>query len=89
MTNRELCKRFVAGAEEGKGSNMIIRDNRLYSYYTCICERVKDESGKVSFIYNATKYSSTTSKQQSYLRYELMGRKVTEVKNVQLGARHL
>lgn len=89
MRNSDLCKAFVSGAVNGNGSNMFINEDRLFSYHTCICQRVRDEKGRVSFIYNATKYSVTTSKQQSYLRYALRGENVTEVNNIYMGAGRL
>lgn len=89
MTNEELCRRFVNGANKGKGSNMYIRGNKLYSYYTCICERTVNERGYYNFVYNATKYSVSTSRQQTYLRSALRGENVIEVNNVCIGAERL
>lgn len=84
MTNKELCKVFVSGAKEGNGSNMHIYNNKLYSYSTVICERVPNERGYFSFIYNETKYSTTTSRHQFYLRNALSGENVTKVNNVKM-----
>lgn len=58
--------------------------NRLYSYYTCIAQFV----GKNEVIINNTKYSVTTSKQQTYVRYyaSQYGYKINYVENVPLGA---
>lgn len=89
MTNKNLCYEFVKGAANGRGSNMHIYDNKLYSYSTCICERIVNERGYYNFIYNATKYSSTTSRQQYYLRNALIGENVTEVKSVPMYTREL
>lgn len=84
MTNREVCKRFVSGSECANGSNLYVSGDRLFSYGTCIAERLKD-----GFIVNATKYSVTTSKHQTYLRYEMGSRKREEVTGVPMGTRSL
>lgn len=89
MTNKNLCLDFVKGAKGGKANSMTIRDNKLYSYSTCICERIVNERGYYNFIYNATKYSTTTSRHQYYLRYTLYGENVTEVKSVPMYTREL
>lgn len=80
---------FVNGANEGNGSNMRIFNNRLYSYNTCICERFVNERGYFNFIYNETKYTPTTSRQQFYLRNALAGENVTNVNNVKMYERSL
>lgn len=63
MRNKDLCEAFVEGATEGKGSNMHIRDNEIFSYAACIGRFEKD--GTLSL--NPIKYSLTTSKHQGYL----------------------
>lgn len=89
MNNKDLCKEFVKGAKDGKGSNMRIHDNKLYSYSTCICERIVNERGYYSFIHNKTKYSSSTSRQQHYLISALCGENVIEVDNIDLNTTSL
>lgn len=89
MTNKELCRRFVSGAASGSGSNMHIYENKLFSYSTCICERISNERGYFNFIYNETKYTPTTSRQQFYLRNALAGENVTNVNNVKMYERSL
>lgn len=89
MNNKDLCKEFINGATKGKGSNMYIRDNKLYSYSTCICERIVNERGYYNFIHNKTKYSPTTSKQQYYLSNALYGENVIEVDNIDLNTTSL
>lgn len=79
MRNSDLCVEFVnnvANIDGKKGNNMSVScdGTRLYSYGTCIGERLSDGS----FILNVTKYSTTTSKHQSYLRRALVGHKVVE-----------
>lgn len=64
MKNSELIYSFVAGtARDGQHTNSVSVDgNRLFSYATCIAERVGNK-----IVVNETKYSVTTSKHQSYL----------------------
>ena len=83
MRNSDLCVEFVnnvANINGKKGNNISISwdGTRLYSYGTCIGERLSDGS----FILNVTKYSVTTSKHQSYLRRALVGRKVVETSKI-------
>ena len=82
MKNSVVCEKFVNGANEGKGSNLRILDNRLYSYNTCICERFVNERGYYNFIMNETKYSVSTSRHQYYLRYALRNENVIPANNV-------
>jgi hypothetical protein len=48
----------------------------LFSYFTCIAQKTAD-----GILFNVCKYSTTTSKQQTYTRRELerRGKKFTEV----------
>jgi len=64
MKNSELIYSFVAGtSRDGQHTGSVsVEDNKLYSYATCIAERVVDK-----IVVNETKYSVTTSKHQSYL----------------------
>ncbi len=63
MRNSELIKSFIDGADSGKASNLVIKDNKLYNYATCIAFRLGNE------IYlNADKYSATTSRNQNTIR---------------------
>ena len=64
MKNSELISAFVTGlARDGQHTGSVsVNGNKLYSYATCIAERV---DGKL--VVNETKYSVTTSKHQSYL----------------------
>lgn len=72
MTNQQLIEKFAMGnAEHGDQShtgNLWVTPNedKLMNYGTCLVHRVKGH-----FIFNETKYSSTTSKIQSYIRREL------------------
>lgn len=89
MKNSEVCKMFVNGANKGKGNNMRIFNNCLYSYNTCICERFVNEHGHYNFIMNETKYSVSTNRHQYYLRYALRNENVVEANSVPKGAESL
>lgn len=89
MRNQDVCVEFVNG-NRAEGSNMhTISNNKLYSYQTCICERAKDEKGGIFYYLNTTRYSITTSKHQSYIRWALRGHKIVEVKSVPIYATNL
>lgn len=63
MTNKELVINFLHGSISGQGSNLSIIGDKLFSYNTCIGQR------KNGVVYaNMTKYSTTTSRHQNYLR---------------------
>lgn len=67
MSNKDLCKAFVEGAIKGKGNNMRIRDNEIFSYAEAIGRREIDGT----FSLNPIKYSQMTSTHQGYLRRAL------------------
>lgn len=86
MTNKEICKAFAQGATEGKANSMHIYENRIFSYDTCIAQRY----GK-KILFNVTKYSPTTSKQQTYLRDAINreGLEIVEVSGIKMYTRDL
>lgn len=69
IKNKNVVERFI-DKEIAQGSNLISSGNKLFSYRTCIAQWVGN-----TMIINLTKYSSTTSRHQTYLRaiveYEL------------------
>lgn len=69
MKNIEVIKKFIA-RKVAKSSNNNLRTNgdRIVNYSTGLAEWTQD--GK-KVIVNTTKYSVTTSKIQTYIRYEL------------------
>lgn len=70
MTNYDVCVAFVNGSNNGCHSlNMRVNHDgsRLFSYGTCIAEKLSNGS----IIINETKYSITTSKHQSHLRWAI------------------
>ena len=64
MSNENLCKAFIEGATEGKGSNMKIVGREIFSYAAVVGRF--EANGVLSL--NPRKYSPTTSKHQTYLR---------------------
>ena len=68
MTNRDVAGAFIDGAMAARGNNMYIDNGVLYSYGPHFPMALM-RRGKV--YYNIDKYSCTTSKHQSYLRYVL------------------
>ena len=68
MRNAEIAREFTKGATEGKGSNMFIDKNIIYSYgnHFPMAIRLNSEEG-YRYIVNSAKYSHSTSKHQSYL----------------------
>lgn len=87
MRNSDLCIIFVNGTRDNvKGNSMSINfdGSKLYSYGTCIAQKLPNGS----IIVNATKYSATTSKHQSYLRRAIPSERKTHVttKHVPFGA---
>lgn len=61
MTNKQVLTAFLNG-EKGTSLNMTSTGEKLYSYNTVVAQRTHTHG----MIFNATKYSSTTSKQTSY-----------------------
>lgn len=62
MTNNQVVWAFING-RHGHSLNMSTDGVRLWSYSTVVAQRTKD-----GVIFNATKYSRTTSKQVSGLK---------------------
>lgn len=85
MRNKEVISKFVNFAESAATANLRSTGGQLFNYYTCIAQR--HEEGKI--IVNVTRYSMTTSKIQSHVRWELSGYDVIEVTNVPIGTRDL
>ena len=84
MRNKEVISKFVNFAESAATANVRSTGDKLLSYYTCIAQR---HEGKI--IVNITRYSMTTSKLQSHVRWELSGYDVIEVTGVPRGTCNL
>ena len=87
MKNREVISAFVNGHYvngQVRTTNLRTDGNKLYNYSTCIGQKLSDGT----IIVNSTKYSVTTSKIQTYLRYAVSesGKKSVEVLGVPLNA---
>lgn len=67
MKQSDLCAKFASGSTKGTSSNMFIDENRIFSYGTVLAQ--KTTTGHI--ILNKTKYSSSTSRQQGMLNYEI------------------
>lgn len=88
MTNRQICDIFAKSNVEGKVLSMHIDGDRLFSYGTCIAQKI----GNNEVIFNVTKYSNTTSHHQSYARQALAhwGYTIRETtSHVKMGTRDL
>ena len=83
MSNEQVIKNFVNG-KSGKSLSMTSTGDKLYSYYTIIAQRTAE--GKV--LMNSTKYSVTTSKQQTLARYHI-GNYVSTTQSVPRGTTDL
>ena len=81
MRHDEVAKRFANGATKGKGCNVFIDGDTIYSYgyHFPIARRVREGGGEgyegrvVAYLFNSDSYSSSTSKHQSYVRGALTG----------------
>jgi len=76
LSNPILAEKFAKGATEGKGNNMFIENDTIYSYghHYKIAVRLNPDqkfATNVNFVYNPDRYSATTIKHQSHVRYNL------------------
>ena len=65
MKNKQVCEEFF-NHREACGSNLRSTGDKLFSYNTCIAQW--DDN---YLLLNETKYSTTTSKHQTYLQYAI------------------
>lgn len=77
MNNQSVINAFACG-KEGKSSNNNLRSTgeKLINYSTCIAQRLSDGT----IVVNSTKYSTSTSKIQTWVRNTIKNYK--EVTNV-------
>lgn len=87
MNNKEVCKAF-SYKEKATGSNLMSTGDKLFSYSTCIAEW-----DGAYLILNKTKYSTTTSKHQTYLyraiHHTMLDMYIKEVDDVARGTSSL
>ena len=81
LSNQAVINAFVNG-QNASNRNMHTDGVKLWSYYTVIAQRTED-----GFIMNNTRYSVSTSKQQTYTRATLRTYKAVE--NVPIGTYNL
>jgi hypothetical protein len=72
MTNEKVVNAFLKRLEE-YSLNMTSTGEKLYSYSTVVAQWIDGE-----VVFNATKYSRTTSKQTSILRYDKSLKQTTQ-----------
>ena len=65
ISNADLIKAFISGRTAHNGS-MRTDGTKLFSYFTCIAQKTSD-----GILFNVCKYSTTTSKQQTWTRRAL------------------
>ena len=72
MKTQELFNKFVNGESKGKASSVFIDNNIVYSYgyHFPLALRINHRDG-FKFIVNKSKYSITTSKQQTWLKWKI------------------
>ena len=88
MNNKSVINAFMNGkSAKSSNGNLYVIGNKLVSYWTTIAQRTN--SGMV--IFNATKYSVSTSKIQTWTLNELISRSVKykAIYNVPMGASDL
>ena len=75
ISNADLINAFISG-RTAQNRSMRTDGTKLFSYLTCIAQKTPK-----GILLNVCKYSTTTSKQQTYTRRELErhGKKFTEV----------
>ena len=87
MNNETLAKRFIEGSIKGKGSNMFIDGDSIYSYgyHFRIAKRIEHKGFKI-YAFNPDGYSVSTAKHKNYVLGELQrtGNKILFVKNADL-----
>lgn len=83
VSHYDLAKSFASGATSGKGSRMFIEGNIIYSYGTHFPIAMRLPFNR--FLFNTDKYSSSTSKHQSYVMSAINGEVIEcntqEIKN--------
>ena len=78
MNNQRLADNFSNGATKGKGSNMFIEGDTIYSYghHFPIAKRLSDGT----YLLNTDSYSSSTARHVSHMQWSLYHDRVINVK---------
>ena len=71
MNNSQICEKFAHGHTDGKGSNIFIEGDTIYSYgyHFAMAKRY----GFNKYLFTTRGYSNTTAKHLSHLRHALRG----------------
>lgn len=70
MSHYELARRFAIGATKGRGWNMFIENDSIYSYgyhFPVAKKTDKTFAGKPIYFFNSKGYSITTAKHKNYV----------------------
>ena len=82
MTNKKLAQKFAQGATSGKGSNLFIEGDTVYSYgyHFAVARRTGENTAN----FTSRRYSQSTARHKSLVLSALnrAGFKVTETENV-------
>ncbi len=75
MNNKQLAHEFANGSTSGKGSNLFIEGNTIFSYgrHFPIATRYTTKKGGLFTLFTSKSYSSTTAKHKSYVLSALHG----------------
>ena len=86
MTNNQFIRDYVRMNLDGKNGRLTAKDDKLFSYNTCIGER---RGNKI--LVNITRYSMTTSTHRNQLirEAESWGMEIKKVDGIRMGAQHL
>ena len=81
MSNSKVAQRFADGKIKGKGRNMFVREDIVYSYGTHypICRRYFKDG--VDYLFNMPYGSSSTASHCSHVRSAISGSSVLVVEN--------
>ena len=83
INNNDIAKAFSNGETKGKGNNMFIDGDTIYSYgyHFPICRRVTINNN-IFYLFNADGYSNTTAKHKSHVRSVLLKDNIILIKNL-------
>ncbi len=71
--NDDIARAFSEGATEGKGSNMFIERNTIYSWGTHFAIAIRLEGREIDYLFNSKGYSHSTDRHKNLVRRYLKG----------------
>ena len=82
VSNIKLAEMFANGETKGKGSNMFIEGDTIYSYgyHFPIAKRYGKHG--IDYLFNGEKYSNSTDKQQSYVLREIYNKTIVYLSKI-------